>query len=306
MNTSESHRLQGRISAAQGFDTVKLTDGTVLVVVDEGEKDAAATIVLHHGWTQDHTSWEDVAEILATKFRVISYDARGHGRSDAGPRGSATIEQLADDLVDVIEQRVPTGPVVIAGHSLGGPVLSALVERHREFVDRRVIGFGFVATAASAIGTGFMGLPDGITRRLIPVASNAARVRALSRGRRNTRFPRIIAEAIRLGLYVPAHATWRNRSRTARQVARSHPETTATLMRAALAHDRMHILETIETPTVILAGTKDGLTPVSLSRRMAEAMPHAKLVVYAGAGHMLPYERATEVAEELAGLIESQ
>ncbi|WDV55517.1 thioesterase domain-containing protein [Streptomyces coeruleorubidus] len=51
---------------------------------------------------------------------MLSYDQRPHGRT---PRGDAplTIEQLADDLHHILRALVPTGPLVLAGHSLGRP-----------------------------------------------------------------------------------------------------------------------------------------------------------------------------------------
>jgi pimeloyl-ACP methyl ester carboxylesterase len=57
------------------------------------------------------------------------------------------------------------------------------------------------------------------------------------------------------------------------------------------------------TPTVVLAGTRDRLTPVPMARRIAEALPAAQLTVFPGAGHMLPVERTAGVAARLATLV---
>lgn len=292
-----------RARSRAGFDTLTTADGTVLAVVDSGPQGSPATIVLQHGWTQDHTSWEDVADRLASTYRVVSFDSRGHGRSDAGPRGTATVEQLADDLAELIAVRVPEGPIVLAGHSLGGPVLLALAERHPEIVFERSTGIAMVATSAANIGRDILGLPLAVTSMAAVAAPAISRLRQLSRAPRNTRYPRVIEEFVRLGLYGPGQGTRANRSRTARQVARSHPETTAALVPAMLHHDRLAMLRLLDkVPTVILGGTKDALTPIAHSRAMAAALPQAKFVVYSQAGHMLPYERADEVAAELAAL----
>ena len=296
-------RLSGRGGPVDGSEVFTLADGTAIAVQVSGPADAAATVVLHHGWTQDHTSWEDVARILASDLRVITYDARGHGRSDAGPRGTATIEQLADDLADVIVHLIPNGPIVLAGHSLGGPVLMAFAERHTNLFAGRVVGVAMVATSAAGIGRDILGLPGTITTPLLLVAPGILRLRTLSRAPVNTRFPRLIAEAVRLGLYAPGHATPYNRKRTAIQVARSHPETTAALAAAIIRHDRTDMLRAFDAVrTVVLAGTRDGLTPIAHSRALAAALPHAEFVVYPKAGHMLPYERSTEVAAQIAAL----
>ncbi|WP_164512482.1 alpha/beta fold hydrolase [Nocardioides baekrokdamisoli] len=300
MSTSTS-----RARSRAGFDTLTTPDGTVLAVVDAGPRDSAATIVLQHGWTQDHTSWEDVAERLAGTYRVVSFDSRGHGRSDAGPRGTATVEQLADDLAEVIDQLAPEGPLVLAGHSLGGPVLLALAERRPDIVFERATGIAMVATSAANIGRDILGLPLAVTSVASAAVPAVSRLRQFSRAPRNTRYPRVIEEFVRLGLYGPGQGTRANRSRTARQVARSHPETTAALVPALMHHDRLAMMPLLDkVPTVILGGTKDALTPIAHSRAMAEALPQAKYVVYPQAGHMLPYERANEVTGELTALAE--
>lgn len=303
MHNQRVSNSQGRDANRAGFDTLTTSDGTVLAVVDAGPDDSPVTFVLQHGWTQDHTSWEDVAALLSETYRVVSFDSRGHGRSDAGPRGTATVEQLADDLAEVIETLVPQGPIVLAGHSLGGPVLLALAERHPAIVFDRPTGLAMVATSAANIGRDIMGLPTSVTAVVSRVVPAISRFRQLSRAPRNTRYPRLIEEFVRLGLYGPGEGTRANRSRTARQVARSHPETTAALVPELMRHDRLAAMSMLENvPTIILAGTKDGLTPIAHSRAMAAALPQATFVVYPQAGHMLPYERAEEVAGELIAL----
>ena len=57
--------LRGRVGNISGFDSYVLADGTAVALIDAGPRDAPATVVLHHGWTQDHTSWEDVASRLS-------------------------------------------------------------------------------------------------------------------------------------------------------------------------------------------------------------------------------------------------
>jgi pimeloyl-ACP methyl ester carboxylesterase len=306
MTVTEAPVLAGRAGRAGGMSTFQLSDGPVLAYLDSGSRDAAVTVVLVHGWTQDHTSWDDVVEALGRQrpdLRVVAYDARGHGRSDAGPRGSATLERFGDDLAEVIEGVVPDGQVVVAGHSLGGPVIMAFAERHPDIVRARVRGVALVATSAAGLGKDIFGLSGRLTAPVMLAAPLVTRVRSWSRAPVNLRHPAPIAQAIRLGLYGPGAGTRRNRRRTAAQVGRSHPATTAQLVDEMLHHDRLHTLAELDrTPTVVLAGTKDGLCPMAHSRAIAAAMPNAEFVVYPGAGHMLPYERADEVTEQLSRL----
>jgi pimeloyl-ACP methyl ester carboxylesterase len=73
-------------------------------------------IVLLHGATFRAEDWENIFPRLATRYRVIAYDARGHGKS--GRAASYAIDALADDLLRVIDT-VAGGPAIVIGHSLG-------------------------------------------------------------------------------------------------------------------------------------------------------------------------------------------
>jgi len=74
-------------------------------------------IVLLHGATFRSEDWENIFPRLATRYRVIAYDARGHGKS--GRAASYAIDALADDLLRVIDT-VAGRPAIVIGHSLGG------------------------------------------------------------------------------------------------------------------------------------------------------------------------------------------
>jgi pimeloyl-ACP methyl ester carboxylesterase len=74
-------------------------------------------IVLLHGATFRSEDWENVFPRLATRYRVIAYDARGHGKSARA--ASYAIGTLADDLLRVIDT-VAGSPAIVIGHSMGG------------------------------------------------------------------------------------------------------------------------------------------------------------------------------------------
>ena len=283
-----------------------LADGTVIAIQDTGPAGSPDVAVLVAGWTQDHTSWMDVVAELHRQrpdLRVVAFDARGHGWSDAGPRGTYTIDQLGDDVSEVITRYLPDRRVVLAGHSLGGPVIMSFAERHPEVVADQVVGVALVATSAAHLGHDVFGLSARLTAPAMLITPVFTRLRGMSRAKVNLHHPGLLAGIVRQGFYGPGAATTRNRRRTAAQVGRAHPATTAALVDEMLHHDRMHTLADLDgTPTVVLAGTKDGLCPMAHSRAIAEAMPNADLVVYPRAGHMLPYERPAEVAEQIAAL----
>jgi pimeloyl-ACP methyl ester carboxylesterase len=99
--------------------TVRTSDGLDLAVYEQGPLDAPV-VVLVHGYPDDHSVWDGVAERLATDRRVVRYDVRGSGRSET-PSTTAgyALPQLADDLRTVIAAASPDAPVNLVGHDWG-------------------------------------------------------------------------------------------------------------------------------------------------------------------------------------------
>ncbi|MFE0577869.1 SDR family oxidoreductase [Streptomyces sp. NPDC058874] len=94
--------------------------GVELCVVELGEK-GRPTVLLVHGYPDSKEVWTEVAERLATRFHVVLYDVRGHGRSTAPEplRGGFTLEKLTDDFLAVADAVSPDRPVHLVGHDWG-------------------------------------------------------------------------------------------------------------------------------------------------------------------------------------------
>ena len=279
------------------------SDSTVLHVVDEGPADARTTLVLVHAWTLDHTSWDRVASILSRTVRVLRYDHRGHGGSSPAPRGTATIAQLGDDLAALIEDRVPTGPIVLAGHSIGGMAMMALAERHPDLVKSRVAGAAFVATASGGLRELTLGLPRPIARTVLRGETVANRKLAKLERRILLGKPKI-AEPFLRWLLFGTRPRSEDIAATAAQLGRCHPASMVGFRESLSDHERRHALSAFQDiPTVVLAGGSDRLTPPRHARVIAAELPDAQFAIYPGAGHMLPVERSVEVTTRIGGLL---
>jgi pimeloyl-ACP methyl ester carboxylesterase len=91
--------------------------------------------------------------------------------------------------------------------------------------------------------------------------------------------------------------------RTLQVIASVSAHTFADFYETFTLHARVEALAAMaDVPVMILIGTKDRLCPIAHSRTMAQALPHAALHVYPGAGHMLQLERADEVSARLVEL----
>ncbi|MFB8396210.1 SDR family oxidoreductase [Streptomyces yangpuensis] len=96
------------------------TGGVELCVVELGER-GRPPVLLVHGYPDSKEVWTEVAERLATRFHVVLYDVRGHGRSTAPQplRGGFTLEKLTDDFLAVADAVSPDRPVHLVGHDWG-------------------------------------------------------------------------------------------------------------------------------------------------------------------------------------------
>ncbi len=94
--------------------------------------DGTDTVVLVHGSWTDHLSWQFVAPALAERHRVLSYDRRGHSRSERPPMpGSRRLDE--DDLAGLIEA-LDLGAVHLVGNSYGGSISLGLAARRPDLV----------------------------------------------------------------------------------------------------------------------------------------------------------------------------
>jgi pimeloyl-ACP methyl ester carboxylesterase len=202
-----------------GRSGVVTTDGVRLHVETSGPEDAPVTVVLSHGWTCSTRSWhhqfEGLPRVLGeSAVRVVAYDHRGHGRSEAAPVGSTRIERLAEDLVAVLDAVVPSGPVVYAGHSMGGMTLMALADQRPELFGARIAAAALVSTSSGQIASRPFGLParfDATALRVAPRAIDLAGQRLERRAQRTARVegPARVEGAVRVEKTVRVERTAR-------------------------------------------------------------------------------------------------
>ena len=81
-------------------------------------------LVLIHGGLVDHQMWQPQVEPFSRKYKVITYDIRGHGRTGGSEKRGYSVQLLAEDLRALLEQLQVDKPVV-CGLSLGGIVAQA-------------------------------------------------------------------------------------------------------------------------------------------------------------------------------------
>jgi len=287
---------------------VRTYDGLRLHVTAYGPPDAPVTVLLAHCWTSDAEDWHYQVRDLLGRFghgiRLVTWDHRGHGRSDAAPESACTIANLARDLGDVVDAYAPHGRLVIAGHSIGGMTMAALPEARPDLVPR-IAGLAFVATSSGRLDTVTLGLPEvgPAVRNRLPFVL-AARARLLSR-RTRRRSPSIERAVVNRFLF-GERLRLRDAGLVVDQLVACPPATMAGFYRDFLRHERTAALAAYDAiPTRVLVGDADRLTPLPHARRIAGAIRGARLIVAPGAGHMLPLECDELVSGQLAELVQA-
>jgi pimeloyl-ACP methyl ester carboxylesterase len=278
--------------------SVTTADGLGLVTRQIGPEVAPITVILLHGLMGDGDSWRCQTRHLTSRhpdIRVIAYDQRGHGRSGRGCALSNTLGQLARDLDAVIDATTPTGHLVLVGHSMGAMTILQYLQHHQSRNTERITGVGLIATAAADI-TGY-----GLGRLLAtPLARGACTLAA--------RMPPS-AKAIRATAVRATEPIWR--------LATKKAPTLAALINAPQLPIVAGFLDSISqfdgtaayralsrTPTLIMCGTVDWVTPPHHSAAIAAAVSAAEFVGVPGAGHMLMLDRPDVVNDRLDALLE--
>ncbi len=100
-------------------------------------KEGHPLVVLCHGFTDNGLCWTPIAQALAADYKVVAYDARGHGLSDAPEQGYA-LEDFAGDLLGLIRALGLRRPAVI-GHSWGGATAALAAARAPDLIGKLIL-----------------------------------------------------------------------------------------------------------------------------------------------------------------------
>ncbi|HEX5533774.1 MAG TPA: alpha/beta hydrolase [Actinomycetales bacterium] len=288
---------------------VKADDGTRLhVEVDEPDEPDpdGLTIVFCHGYALNLDSWHYQREALRGTFRLVFWDQRGHGRSERGPKGSATIDQVGCDLESVIRAAAPTGPLVLVGHSMGGMTVMSLAAHSPELFAARVIGVALVATSAGNLADVDLGMKVfGKTfQKLAPKALGllAGYPSLVERSRSiGSDLEQVLVRRYSYSSEVSDELV----DFTARMIASTRIEVINDYFPTFGAHDKAEALATMAgIETLVLVGDSDLLTPVKHSADIVRRLPHAEHVVVADGGHLVMLEHSEVVTPHLVALVD--
>ncbi|WP_197041446.1 alpha/beta fold hydrolase [Chondromyces apiculatus] len=264
--------------------SVRTPDGLSLAAQEVGPADAPA-IVLVHGLGLTHLAWmRQIEGALATKFRLITYDLRGHGASDRPREEAAYTEgrRWGDDLAAVIAAAKVRRPVIV-GWSLGGVVM---INYLRDHGDKGIAGAVFVDAVTAFKPEFFTKENEGFMRSLV-VKDDAARAEGSRR----------FLDAC---FAVPPPAANLARVRAAAGVL---PAEVTEAIRNMSTPRGDETLRGLRVPTLVMQGDADRMLTVAMGEHTAKLVPGAKLLVYPGLGHAPFVDDATHFDADLEAFV---
>jgi 3-oxoadipate enol-lactonase len=231
----------------------------------------APAVVFANSLGSDFRIWQAIVPSFADRYRVVLYDKRGHGLSDA-PLGPYTIDDHADDLLALLDY-LQIENAALVGLSVGGMIAQRIAVKAPARVRALVL-----CDTAVKIGT-----PDSWAERIAAIGKSGIEG---------------IADGVIQHWFTPSFrderrdewAGWRNM--LVRNPTQGYIGTCAAVHDADLTEDATHIA----VPTLCMVGDQDGSTPPDLVRRTADLIPNARFEIIEGAGHIPCIEQPDAVA----------
>ena len=250
---------------------VHATDGTRIHYEVTG-KSGATPVLMIQGLGASKNAWNLQRIAMATRFRIISFDNRGAGRSDK-PTEPFTLEQMADDALAVLDAAgIETAHVV--GASMGG-VISQIV----------AVKFPHRVRSLTLVCTACRNHPwrQELLQSWAKTAADKGMIEVGKEAAQWVMSPRSFRRLVPAFTWMGPLAVLRPRHSFVSQID-------------AILNTREDLvdqLSTITAPTMVIVGNQDILTPRGDSEEIAERIPNAELVVISGAAHGLMMEHSS-------------
>ncbi len=251
---------------------VDIHDGLRIPYLEQGDPDGVPVVLLH-GITDSHRSYEPVIAALPDSIRAIAVTARGHG--DAGkPAGGYDAAGMAADVIAFMDA-IGLDRAIVAGHSMGAWTAHKVAARYPD----RVLGAVLAGCFATFERPDIAELLEEFRTLGDPI--DPAYARAWQESTLNRPVPEPFMEMVVEETCKPPARVWDAAMR-------------------GLIDDRPEPAGTITAPTLLCYGENDAFVPRSDQDDLLDRIPGAELRVYQGGGHALHWERPDRFAADLA------
>ena len=250
---------------------------------DEGP-DEAPVIILIHGFPFNKSMWNKQVEVLIENYRVISYDIRGHGKSDAGTE-EFSIELFTDDLLGLMDF-LNIQKAMLCGLSMGGYIALNAIENFPKRFNALIL----CDTTCTA------DTPETKEKRRVAIENIA-----------EYGIEQYANESIKNLFALETFITSKEKTIVIKEmIMKTSVQTlTATLLALAERKETCSKLAKIKVPVMIIVGNEDKITPPVAARFMHKNIPGSKLHIIEHAAHLSNIENTYEFNEHLLKFVSS-
>ncbi|WP_369133037.1 3-oxoadipate enol-lactonase [Modestobacter sp. I12A-02662] len=244
----------------------------------DGPEDAPV-VVLSNSLGATRAMWDPQVPALAERYRVVTYDTRGHGTSPTAA-GPCTLDDLVDDLVALLD-RVGAERAHVVGLSLGGMTALRLAAREPQRVHRLAVlcssaktePQGFLDRAAAARAEGTASVAPGVVSRWLTPPYAAGH-------------PELVA-------------------RLEAMIAGCDDQGYAACAEVVAGIDLRADLARITAPTLVVSGAEDPALPPAHQEAIAAGIPGAELLTVSPGAHLANLEQPLRVTGALLGHLDA-
>lgn len=296
--TAAIERAQGRsVPESHGF--YKSTDGLELFYATEG---VGEPLIFCYGLVCSSLHWTYQIDHFKGSHQAIWFDYRGHHNSKSPEDLSTiTVERFAEDLKSLYDH-LGIERATLLGHSMGVSVALEFAHRYPDRVRGLVLANGTAQRPLETLLHNYNLLPMGF-ELLCKLYETSPRLFAqawrLQKGN-------ILARTIvRLAGFNPHLAAEADVERYVAQVEEMDPGVFLQVLRNYHAHDATPWLHTIQSPTLILSGDEDLITPPKQQRILQQLIPGSRLVSIKHGSHCPQMDQPELVSEKIEAFIQS-
>jgi pimeloyl-ACP methyl ester carboxylesterase len=257
---------------------VDLPGGPRLEYVERGDRNGTPVLLLH-GYSDSRVSYDPILPLLPSSLRVFAVTQRGHGGSGKPEAGYASSDFARDVAAFLDAMRLDS--VIVVGHSMGATVAQRFAIDYPARTRALVLEGAFVPRAGNG---GIRELWQTVSTLADPIDPTFVRDFQQSAVARPVP-PRFIDDVVDESLKVPARV-WK------------------AALEPFLTIDFLAQLSTINVPTLLIWGDRDGFVPRAEQDVLQASIPGSRLVVYERTGHSPHWEEPERYAAQIASFIQ--
>lgn len=261
-------------------------DGTQLHVELSGPADGPV-LVLTHGWSLDTREWGYLRRDLGDRFRLITWDLPGLGRSTQAANRDSSLDKMAADLQAVLG--LAGKPAVLVGHSIGGMINLTYCRQHPEQIGHEVAGLVQIDTTyTNPVKTTKSSNFDTAMQKPLyePLLQVTIALSPLVRVMNWLSYQNGFSHVMAASSSFAGTETREQLDYSASRNYEASPAVVARGMLAMLHWDATPVLPGVHTQTLILEGQQDTTTVPAASEFMRTTMPAAELRTVDRAAHL--------------------